>query len=137
TTNDGVHGDGPDAQKIWQPPAGGEGCTPGFWKQSQHFHFWVGFTPGQKFNTVFGVNVTLSVGGNNATLLQALQSGGGGINALARFAVQALLASTSLQNPDFSTAQVIALVQQAVAGGPAAIEAAHQLLPPAPGAGAA
>ncbi len=25
------------------PPPGGEGCTPGFWKQRQHFDSWVGF----------------------------------------------------------------------------------------------
>src|SRR5262249_56198990 len=92
-----------------------------------------GLAGGEEVSGGVGGRVGVSVGGNNATLLQALQSGGGGINALARFAVQALLASASLQNPDFSTAQVIALVQQAVAGGPAAIEAAHQLLASAPG----
>ena len=27
------------------PPPGGEGCTPGFWKQDQHFDSWVGFAP--------------------------------------------------------------------------------------------
>ena len=27
------------------PPKGGEGCTPGFWKQDQHFDSWVGFLP--------------------------------------------------------------------------------------------
>ena len=29
-----------------EPPPGGEGCTPGFWKQTQHFDSWVGFAPG-------------------------------------------------------------------------------------------
>jgi hypothetical protein len=108
---------------------GGEGCTPGYWKQTQHFDSWVGFSPTDLFNAVFGVNVTLSTGGANATLLQALQSGGGGINALARHAVAALLNSS---NPDvasdFTTAQVIALVQDAVAPGGVTIEEAHQLL---------
>ncbi|HEX2382010.1 MAG TPA: hypothetical protein VHI95_05210, partial [Acidimicrobiales bacterium] len=99
-------------------PPGGEGCTPGFWKAPQHFDSWVGFSPDQTFNDVFGVNVTLSTGGDDATLLEALQSGGGGINALARHAVAALLnASSPDVDSDFTTAQVIALVQDAVASG--------------------
>ena len=103
---------------IIEAPPGGEGCTPGFWKQSQHFDSWAGFSPDQSFNDVFGVNVTLSTGGNDATLLEALQSGGGGINALARHAVAALLnASSPGVDSDFTTAQVIALVQDAVASG--------------------
>jgi uncharacterized repeat protein (TIGR01451 family) len=103
---------------IIEAPPGGEGCTPGFWKQPQHFDSWVGFLTTQTFNDVFGVNVTLSTGGNDATLLEALQSGGGGINALARHAVAALLnASSPDVDSDFTTAEVIALVQDAVASG--------------------
>ena len=45
------------------PPPGGEGCTPGFWKQPQHFDSWVGFAPDGLLRDVFGVDVTLSVGG--------------------------------------------------------------------------
>jgi uncharacterized repeat protein (TIGR01451 family) len=103
---------------IIEAPPGGEGCTPGFWKQPQHFDSWVGFLTTQTFNDVFGVNVTLSTGGDDATLLEALQSGGGGINALARHAVAALLnASSPDVDSDFTTAEVIALVQAAVASG--------------------
>jgi hypothetical protein len=32
---------------------GGQGCTPGYWKQPHHFHSWVGYTPGQLFSSVF------------------------------------------------------------------------------------
>ncbi len=67
---------------------------------------------------MFGVNVTLSTGGDDATLLEALQSGGGGINALARHAVAALLnASSSDVDSDLTTAEVIDIVQDAVASG--------------------
>ena len=77
---------------------------------------------------MFGVNVTLSVGGANATLLDALNSGGGGINALARHAVAAPLnASSPDVDSDFTTAEVIALVQDAVPGG-LTIEQAKNLL---------
>ena len=56
--------------------AGGQGCTPGFWKQPQHFNFWVGFSPNQTFSSVFGVTITVNTGGKTTvtdpTLLQAL-----------------------------------------------------------------
>ena len=42
-------------------PPGGEGCTPGFWKQEQHFDSWVGFAPTDSFDAVFGVDVTLGM----------------------------------------------------------------------------
>ena len=51
-------------------------------------------------------------------MLQALQAQGGGVNALARHAVAALLnASNPDVASDFTVAQVIALVQAAVASG--------------------
>jgi hypothetical protein len=113
-----------------KPPPGGEGCTPGFWKQDQHFDSWVGFAPGDFFDAVFGVDVTLRVDNQqvaNPTLLQALMAQGGGVNALARHAVAALLnASNPDVSFDFTAAEVIALVQEAVASGD--FETAHQLL---------
>jgi hypothetical protein len=118
TTNDGVHGDGSDAQKIWQPPATQQ-CTLGFWKQQQHFHFWVGYTPGQKWSSVFSPLSSVSqgqyVGRQDPTLLQALQASGGGVNDFMRHAVAELLNSSSLQSPDESTAQVITEVNAAIA----------------------
>jgi uncharacterized repeat protein (TIGR01451 family) len=111
---------------------GGEGCTPGFWKQDQHFDSWVGFEPTQSFADVFGVDdVTLRGDGQdtieNPTLLQALEANGGDVNALARHAVAALLnASNPDVASDFTTAEVIALVQAAFASGD--FETAHQLL---------
>jgi hypothetical protein len=103
---------------------GGEGCTPGFWRQEQHFDSWVGFSPTDLFDVVFGVDITLGSGTKNdpfltdPTLLQAVTANGGGINALARHAVAALLnASSPDVDSDFTTAEVIALVQAAVASG--------------------
>jgi uncharacterized repeat protein (TIGR01451 family) len=114
-----------------KPPPGGEGCTPGFWKQDQHFDSWVDFAPTDSFEAVFGVDVTLRSGGqgtiDDPTLLDALNATGGGVNALARHAVAALLnASNPDVNSDFTVAQVIALVHDAIVSGD--IEAAHQLL---------
>jgi hypothetical protein len=95
------------------PPPGDEGCTPGFWKQSQHFDSWTGFATTDKFEAVFGVNVP-----GDPTLLQALNAGGGGINALERHAVAALLNASS---PDvdypLTVSEVIANVQAAIANG--------------------
>ena len=92
---------------------GGEGCTPGFWKQDQHFDSWVGFSTSDKFEDVFGVEVP-----GDPSLLDALNSGGGGINALMRHAVAALLnASNPDVDFDFTVAEVIALVQEAIETG--------------------
>ena len=101
---------------------GGEGCGPGFWKQEQHFDSWFGFQPDDSFEDVFGVDVTLRTGGQGTiedpTLLEALRATGGGVNALARHAVAALL---DAPNPDvasdLTTADVIALVQGAFESG--------------------
>jgi hypothetical protein len=92
---------------------GGEGCTPGYWKQTQHFDSWTGYTQTQNFETVFGVDASF-----NKDLLGALQQGGGGEKALGRHAVAALLNSASGGvSYDYSTAEVIDLVQDAYASG--------------------
>jgi hypothetical protein len=102
------------------PPPVTNQCTLGFWKQQQHFGFWLGFMPNQLWNTVFLPITTVPQGsypgfGPNAlSLLKALQAGGGGINDFARHAVAELLNSSSLQHPDESTAQVISEVNAAI-----------------------
>jgi uncharacterized repeat protein (TIGR01451 family) len=106
-----------------EPPTGGEGCTPGFWKQSQHFDSWVGHSPDELFSDVFGEVITVNAGGRNTitdpTLLEALNANGGGINALARHAVAALLnaAATPDISFDLTEAEVIDLVQDAIESG--------------------
>lgn len=110
-----------------EPPddnGGGEGCTPGYWKQDQHFDSWdaTSFATGDSFDAAFGVTSS-----QNWTLLSALEAKGGGENALARHATAALL---NASNPDvsyeFSAAEVIALVQDAYASGD--FEAAKDVL---------
>lgn len=93
---------------------GGEGCTPGFWRQPQHFDYWTGYSPSDDYDQVFG----LAAGTYGATLLEAVWAGGGGVDALARHSVAALLNATS---PDVdypaTEAEVIAAVQAAFASG--------------------
>lgn len=94
---------------------GGEGCTPGYWKQPQHLDSWVTYSPTDSYDTVFGVTSSF---GSTFTLLQALKQGGGGEIALGRHAVAALLNSVNPEvSYEFSTAEVIAIVQNAYATG--------------------
>ena len=102
-----------------EPPPGTNGCTPGFWKQSQHLDSWEGYLPTDSFNTVFGLSGPFS---NSLTLLGALNLTGGGPNALARHAVSALLnAASDPVNYPLTVAQVIAETQAAFASGDAVV----------------
>ena len=67
------------------PPGGGEGCTPGYWKQSHHFDSWVGYAPSDLFSSVYEDAFP------GMTLLQVVSQGGGGLKALGRHTVAALL----------------------------------------------
>lgn len=101
------------------PPGDGtEGCTPGYWKQKQHFGNWVGYNPidpnASRYETVFGVDIF----SGNPTLLQALGTGGGGANRFGRHTTAALLNAASADvDYGFTVADVIAAVQAAVASG--------------------
>ena len=119
-----------DTVTVWTDDSGGfdfyfrdvpapEGCTPGYWKQSQHFDSWVGYTTGQTLESVF--DVPDAYGLDNVTLLSALSLPGGSTTAAAaqillRAAVASLLNSAS-PDVDFSltTAQVISQVNTALA----------------------
>jgi hypothetical protein len=72
------------------PPPGGQGCTPGYWKQDHHFDSWKVYAPTDSFNAVFGLTGPFA---DSVTLLDALSTGGGGIYALGRHSVAALLDS--------------------------------------------
>ena len=100
-----------------------QGCTPGYWRQSQHLDSWTatGFSPNQTLESVF--DVPDSLGLDNRTLRQALSFTGGsgtagGARILFRAAVSALLNSA---HPDVNyprtTAEVIADVNAALASG--------------------
>jgi Thrombospondin type 3 repeat len=94
------------------PPGGGEGCTPGYWKQAQHFDSWTApYTPTTLFDDVF----------ENAfpgqTLLDVVSNGGGGLDALGRHSVAALLnAASSGVSYDLSVSNVIAQFNAAYPG---------------------
>lgn len=69
---------------------GGDGCTPGYWKQPHHFDSWPSpYDPSDLFSEHFEDAFP------GMTLLQVLQNGGGGLNALGRHTVAALLNSAS------------------------------------------
>jgi cysteine-rich repeat protein len=90
---------------------GGEGCTPGFWKQPHHLAAWVGYHPDELFDVVFGVDAP-----GDLTLLETLWQRGGKEKALGRHAVAALLDAASPDvNYYYTAADVIALVQSAYA----------------------
>jgi hypothetical protein len=106
-----------------EPPKG-EGCTPGFWKQDQHFKFWKIYKKTDKFGTVFGISTNVKIKVDNkdiwlkdATLLQALKAQGGGVNALARHAVAGLLNAASGANYAFTVDEVKLMVKTAIQSG--------------------
>jgi hypothetical protein len=98
--------------ELTPPPPEGEGCTPGFWRQEQHFDSWIGYNPGDSYDGTFAVD------GSFLTLLDAVWAQGGDENALARHAVAALLNAAS---PDvdyfYSETQIIQMVQDAYSSG--------------------
>ncbi len=103
----------PPAPTPTTSPPGGQGCTPGYWKQPHHFDSWVQYNPTDDYEVVFGVDASF-----NKDLVGALSQGGGGEKALGRHAVAALLNAV---NPNvsyaYTPANVIAMVQSAYATG--------------------
>lgn len=90
----------------------GEGCTPGYWKQSQHFDSWPSpYTPGQAFSSVFANAFP------GKSLVQVLALQGGGLEALGRHAVSALLSAATFGDYGLTTAQVISMFNAAYASG--------------------
>ncbi len=78
-----------------EPPTGGEGCTPGYWKnRGLRVGDWTLVSPDDLFVDVFGSDVF-----GDQTLLDILRIRGGGVNALGRHSVAALLNALS---PDVS-----------------------------------
>lgn len=94
------------------PNMGGEGCTPGYWKQWHHHDSWKGYTPDTLFAAVF----------ENAfegkTLGEVVRLEGGGLDALGRHAVAALLNAASPKlHYDLSVSEVIQRFNEAYPGG--------------------
>lgn len=87
-----------------------EGCTPGYWKQDQHFDSWAGYSQiADKYDVVFDVDAA-----GNKSLLSTLRAKGGKSKALGRHAVAALLnASSPDVNYLYSVNDVFLIVQDA------------------------
>jgi len=81
------------------PNLGNQGCTPGYWKQSQHFDSWTptGYTTGQAISTVFTVPGTLTLNGaglGTYSLLQGLSfQGGNTLSGKAQILLRAAVAA--------------------------------------------
>lgn len=107
-------GDGCSGECTFE--VGGEGCTPGYWRQSHHYADWVatGYSPGTLFVTAFGVDAF-----PGRTLGDVVSSpGGGALNQLGFHAVAALLNAASPDvDYDRTPAQVIAAFVAAYASG--------------------
>lgn len=54
-----------------------QGCTPGYWKQSQHFDSWQDVSPETPFGGTFGLSGVLAGLPKDLTMLDALNLGGG------------------------------------------------------------
>lgn len=93
------------------PPPAGEGCTPGYWKQRHHFDSWTDpYDPTDQFASVFADALP------GLTLGEVLRLRRGGLNALGRHAVAALLNAASPDvEYDYSVEQVITLFNAAYA----------------------
>lgn len=98
--DDGNNVDGDDCSAVCTIEYGGEGCTPGYWKQYQHFVSWPGtYAPDTLFADVFEDAFS------GMTLLEVLELGGGGLNALGRHVVAALLNAAST-NVDYDRSEM-------------------------------
>lgn len=99
--------------RLLPPSTGTDGCTPGYWRQTQHYDSWAApYTPSTAFNSVFANAFP------GKTLAQVVRLGGGGLNALGRHTVAALL---NAANPDVAygatPAAIIAAFNAAYASG--------------------
>jgi hypothetical protein len=110
-----------DAGLVQTERLGAQGCTPGYWKNDADKKGAVswpptGYSPNQTLESVFDVPDAL--GKDNVTLLEALSTGGGGVDALLRHAVAALL-NAAHPNVDYAktSADVISAVNAALASG--------------------
>ena len=112
--DDGNNADGDGCSAACTMELGGEGCTPGYWKQYRHFGAWPDpYTPNTMFSEVFEDAFP------GMTLLDVLKLRGGGLNALGRHTVAALLnAASDDVNYDRSAVKVIDMFNAAYPGSP-------------------
>jgi uncharacterized repeat protein (TIGR01451 family) len=109
------------------PPPVFEGCTPGFWKQDQHFQFWTApFTTSTLIKNVFAVGSLTTRDGiviGDQTLLAGLSLPGGptvgdAVAILMRAAIAGILNAASPNvNYPLTAAQIVSQVNAAIATG--------------------
>jgi hypothetical protein len=129
TIDAGIYSAAIDIEKYvkgrWETEAGGgEGLTPGFWKTHSEFGpaplaGWPesGYSPTDSYEAIFGVDVS-----GTPTLLDALGTNGGGVNALLRHSSAALLnAANPYVDYAYTVAEIIALTQAAIESGNATL----------------
>jgi cysteine-rich repeat protein len=106
-----VNGDGCSAMCTLE--VGGDGCTPGYWRQEHHFDSYpAAYPPETLFSSVFADAFP------GETLADVTRAKGGGLNALGRHAVAALLnAASGDVSYDRTPQQVIASFNAAFASG--------------------
>jgi hypothetical protein len=126
-----------DANDCCEIPGGGEGCTPGFWKNNAdkwNASAWCDlFSPSMKISDVFELDepLTIFIGGNpnksssyitDPTLLQALGANGGGVNAMIRHGVAAMLNACSdcVNYPNNDPFEIVLMIEDTLNGVPGA-----------------
>ncbi len=117
-----------DEAVVISKPLGGQGCTPGFWKNPKHFSLWTGVTPGQSVGSVFSVPATFPDGSSGSTLASATLAdglafqGGSDLNGAAQILLRAAIAGVlNANNPNvaysLTASQIISSVNSALASG--------------------
>jgi len=107
-------------------PLGGQGCTPGFWKNPKHFALWVGITPTQTVGSLFTIQPTFADGSSgsvpaNSTMAQGLAfQGGSSLNGASQILLRAAIAGVlNANNPNVSysmtASQIVSSVNAALA----------------------
>lgn len=93
------------------PPTGGQGCTPGYWRQPHHYDSWTVLTPDDTYSAVFGVGPDMRLG-------DAIKIKGGKFNALIRHSTAAMLNAYSPGvDYDLTASDVVTAVQNAYSTG--------------------
>ncbi|MFX0203204.1 MAG: DUF11 domain-containing protein [Candidatus Hodarchaeota archaeon] len=121
-----------DCAEICPEPCGGEGCTPSFWKNNGDKHgasAWCGlFSPSMRISDLFFLNEPLIIRGKgkstitDPTLLQALGANGGGVNAMIRHGVAAMLNACSdcVNYPISDPLEIIIMIEDTLNEAPGA-----------------
>jgi len=114
--------------EICPEQCGGEGCPPGFWKNNGDKHgasAWCDlFSPSMHISDFLFLNEPLVIRGKgrstitDPTLLQALGANGGGVNAMIRHGVAAMLnaGSECVNYPKDNPLEIIMMIEDALNG---------------------